>query len=71
MTLKARIKSPTPTFFRKLRKWGFLMAGIGGAIIAAPIALPTILITAAGYLTVAGAVTVAVSQSATVNEEEG
>ncbi len=69
MTLKTRIESPVPAFFRRVRKWGLIMAGIGGAIIAAPITLPAILITAAGYLAVAGAVTVAVSQSATVHDE--
>ena len=68
MTLKARSESPTPTFFRKVRKWGLIMAGIGGALMAAPIALPTMIISIAGYLTVAGAVTVAVSQAATVTD---
>lgn len=68
MTLKARIESPTPGFFRKVRKWGLIMAGIGGALMAAPIALPTMIISIAGYLTVAGAVTVAVSQAATVTD---
>ena len=68
MTLKARIESPTPSFFRKVRKWGLIMAGIGGALMAAPVALPTMIISMAGYLTVAGAVTVAVSQAATVTD---
>lgn len=68
MTLKARIESPTPAFFRAVRKWGLIMAGIGGALMAAPIALPTMIVSIAGYLTVAGAVTVAVSQAATVTD---
>ena len=65
MTLKARITSPTPSFFRKLRKIGLILAGIGAAIIAAPISLPAMVVSAAGYLTVAGAVTTAVSQAVT------
>ena len=68
MTLQARITAPTPCFFKKIRKWGLIVAGIGGAIIAAPITLPTILVTIGGYLAVAGAATVAVSQAAVKDE---
>ena len=68
MTLKARIQSPTPAFFRTIRKWGLIMAGISGAIIAAPITLPTLLVSVAGYIAVAGAAAVAVSQAATIGD---
>jgi len=65
MTLKKRIEAPTPKFFKQIRKWGLIIAGIGGAIVTAPIALPAALISLAGYLTVAGAVATAVSQAVT------
>ena len=62
MNLLDRVVSPTPTFFQKLRSIGLALAAISGAIIAAPIALPTIVVTIAGYLAVAGTVLSAVSQ---------
>ena len=65
MTLKKRIQSPTPTFFKKLQKWGIIVAAFGASILAAPAAMPVLLIKIAGYLAVAGAVTTAVSQAAT------
>jgi len=54
MKLIDRYKKPTPTFFRKLRNIGIALAATGGAIIAAPIALPALVITIATYLTVVG-----------------
>ena len=62
MNLLDRVVSPTPTFFQKLRSIGLALAAMSGAIIAAPVALPTIVVTVAGYLAVAGAVLSAVSQ---------
>jgi hypothetical protein len=62
MTLLERAASPTPTFFQKLRNIGLALAAASAAIIAAPVALPTIVITIAGYLAVAGTVVSAVSQ---------
>ena len=69
LSLLQRAQSATPGFFRKLRNIGLLLTAIGGAIIAAPVALPTILVTAAGYVAVAGTVVSAVSQL-TVKEPE-
>ena len=70
MSILERIKSPTPKFFKKLRNIGLALAGIGGAIIAAPLALPVIVINAASYLAVAGAVATAVSQAVTPKDEQ-
>ena len=63
MKITERYKKPTPTFFRKLRNIGIAMAATGGAIIAAPVALPALLITISTYLTVAGTVATAISQA--------
>ena len=63
MKLKDRFKRPTPKFFRTLRNIGIALAAAGGAILAAPISMPAIIITIAGYLTVAGTVVTTVSQS--------
>ena len=70
MNIVQRMKAPTPKFFRVLRKVGLALAAAGGALLAAPIALPVGLVTAAGYLTVAGAVATAVSQSAVDGETD-
>lgn len=63
-----RVKAPTPKFFKTIRTIGITLAAVGGAVIAAPIALPTAIISVAGYLMVAGGVLSAVSQI-TVEED--
>lgn len=65
MNIIQRIQSPTPNFFKKLRNIGLLLAAISSAIITAPVALPAVIVTAAGYLAVAGTVIGAVSQLTT------
>jgi hypothetical protein len=62
MNLIERAVSPTPTFFQKLRNIGLALAAMSAAIIASPVALPTIVVTVAGYLAVAGTVLSAASQ---------
>lgn len=64
MTVVERVKAPTPKFFKTLRNIGLALAAIGGAILAAPVAVPAALITVAGYVTLAGSVITAVSQTA-------
>jgi hypothetical protein len=62
MNLLDRAVSPTPTFFQKLRNIGLVLAAISAAVISAPVALPAIITTIAGYLAVAGTVLSGVSQ---------
>jgi hypothetical protein len=69
MNVIQRMQAPTPKFFRVLRTIGLALAAASGALLAAPIALPAAVITAAGYLTVAGSVITAVSQTAIPKEE--
>jgi len=68
MNIVDRAKAPTPKFFKVLRAVGLSVAAVGGSLLAAPIALPAALITIAGYLTLAGGVITAVSQTAVENE---
>ena len=70
MKLVDRLKSPTPKFFRKLRNIGIALVAIGSAIFAAPISLPAIVLTIAGYLTVAGTVATTVSQAVVADHEK-
>lgn len=67
--LLRRMQQPTPPFFRKVRSIGLAVAAVGASLLAAPVALPLVLVKVAGYLTVAGGVITAVSQ-ATVPEQE-
>ena len=68
-SIMQRAKEPTPKFFKKLRNIGLALAAIGATIIAAPVALPVIVVKIAGYLAVAGSVLSGVSQ-VTVEKEE-
>ena len=62
MNIIKRVKAPTPKFFKVLRNIGLTMAAVGGTILAAPVALPVVVITIGGYVAVAGGVISAVSQ---------
>lgn len=63
-----RVSSPTPTFFKKVRNIGLILAAIAGTIVAAPVALPAVVVKIAGYLAVASGVAGAVSQTAVEGE---
>ena len=68
MTLAQRLVAPTSKFFKTIRTIGIVLAAVGGALVAAPVALPAIVVTIAGYAVVAGGVMTAVAQ-ATVDGE--
>jgi len=63
-----RVNAPTPKFFKKLRNIGLALAAVAGTIIAAPVALPAVIVKVAGYLAVASGVISAVSQTAVEGE---
>lgn len=62
MNIIKRVKAPTPKFFRILRSIGLTLLALSGSVIAAPVVLPAIVLSFAGYLAVAGGVFSAVSQ---------
>ena len=68
LSILNRVKSPTPDFFKKLRNIGLFIAGVSAVILTAPVTLPTIVTTIAGYLTVASGVLSAISQTAVKHE---
>lgn len=68
MKITERVQAPTPKFFKKLRNIGLILATIAGTVVAAPIALPAVVIKIAGYLAVASGVASAVSQTAVEGE---
>ena len=70
MRIIERYQKPTPKFFRLLRNIGIALATAGGAIIAAPVAIPATIVTIATYMTVAGTVATAVSQAVVSDKKE-
>ena len=68
MNIIERVKAPTPKFFVKLRNISLLLATLGASVLAAPAAIPAIVLKVAGYLAVAGGVGTAVSQVVTNGE---
>lgn len=66
--IKDRLFAETPPLFRIIRNTGLALAAAGGALLASPVALPSALVTFAGYLTVAGTVMGAVSQAVVPGE---
>lgn len=70
MNVVQRMKAPTPKFFKVLRTAGIALVTAGGTLLAAPVSLPAIVLTIAGYVTVAGMVMSAVSQSAVTGETD-
>lgn len=68
MKITQRVKSPTPPFFKKVRNIGIVLATLATTIVAAPVALPAVLVKIAGYLAVASGVASAVSQTTVEGE---
>ena len=62
MNIVESAKAPTPKFFKVLRTIGLALLAVSGSIVAAPVALPAVVVTVAGYAAVAGGVLSAVSQ---------
>ncbi len=55
--------SSNPRFYKKLRNISLALAVISGSILAAPIALPVLVIQIAGYIALAGTITGGISQT--------
>lgn len=68
MEVIERLKAPTPKFWKKVRNACIALASITGIILAAPIALPTALITT---LTYAGAIATAGIGFSQLTREDG
>jgi uncharacterized membrane protein HdeD (DUF308 family) len=62
MNIIKRAQAPTPKFFKVLRTVGLVLLAISGTILTAPISLPAVVVSVAGYAAVAGGVLSAVSQ---------
>ena len=65
-----RMSQKTPKFFKQVRNIGLVLTAISASLVAAPMALPAVIVKTAGYLAVAGTVASTVSQAAVVDEKE-
>ena len=70
LSLSERVGSPTPHFFRKVRRIGIILGAAGTALLTAPVALPAAVTAVAGYLVTAGLIASAVSTAAVEREGE-
>ncbi len=68
LSLAQRVLAPTPSFFKKIRTIGLVMGVIGAALLASPLALPAMITTLGGYLTLGGSIISAISQTAVKGE---
>lgn len=64
-----RIQEPTPKFFKTIRTIGLVLTAVSGAILTAPVSIPTLVVTIASYLAVAGGIASAISQTAIYRED--
>ena len=62
MNVLERAQAPTPKFFKVLRTIGLALLAVSGSIMAAPVVLPAVAVSVAGYAAVVGGVLSAVSQ---------
>ncbi len=69
-SIMQRVTEPTPRFYRKIRNVGLLLTAISGAVLTAPVSLPAVMLTVAGYVALAGAIASAISQTAVQEEEQ-
>jgi hypothetical protein len=60
--LKDRWNGKTPKFWKTVQRIAIVAGAVAGVIIAAPVALPAAVITAAGYVVTAGTVAATLSQ---------
>jgi hypothetical protein len=66
--IRKRVVAKTPPFFQQLRNGALLVTGIATALLTAPISLPALVTTIAGYLVTAGSVATVISQLTTLQE---
>lgn len=67
--LMKRVRSRTPSFFSRLRNISLVVVGLATALLTAPVVLPAVITSVAGYLFTAGTVASVVSQLTVQGEE--
>lgn len=62
LSLKERVLAPTPKFWKKVQRIGLILTALGTALATAPVALPTAVVTVAGYAAFGGGLIATMSQ---------
>lgn len=70
MNIQERYQKKTPKFFKKLRNIGIAIAAGGGALLSAPVTLPTAIASIATYMVVVGSTVSAVSQAVVTDPDD-
>lgn len=65
-----RVRSRTPSFFARLRNISLAAVALATALLTAPVALPAVVTSVAGYLFTAGTVATVISQLTVEGGEE-
>jgi hypothetical protein len=60
-TLRKRWNAETPTFWKKVQRVAIAAGAVAGIILTAPVSLPAVVVTVAGYVAVAGTVAMIVA----------
>ena len=69
MNIFDRIFSDTPKFFKRIRNAGLVLTAVSGVILTAPVSLPAVIVTIAGYMAVGGTVAATISQTVFKDEK--
>lgn len=59
---KERWNGKTPKFWKKVQRWAIITGAVAGAIIAAPVTLPAVVITTATYVATVATTAATLSQ---------
>ena len=70
LNLIERVSAPTPKWFKIIRTIGITLTAVGGAILAAPVAIPATIVTVAGYVMLGGTIATAIAQTAMQTEDD-
>ena len=70
LNLIERVSAPTPKWFKIIRNIGITLTAVGGAILAAPVAIPATIVTVAGYVMLGGTIATAIAQTAMQTEDD-
>ena len=70
LNLIQRVSAPTPKWFKIIRNIGITLTAVGGAILAAPVAIPATIVTVAGYVMLGGTIATAIAQTAMQTEDD-
>ncbi|MGV7107563.1 MULTISPECIES: hypothetical protein [Flavobacteriales] len=70
LNLIERVSAPTPKWFKIIRTIGITLTAVGGAILAAPVAIPATIVTVAGYVMLGGTIATAIAQTAMQTDDD-